>query len=227
MLRISRFGTTEIVVGLLVLGTIGVLLGWVWWPLSLLIFPVAIWLVAFFRDPDRVIPTDPRSIVSPADGVVSDVTPVEHDPDLRSSATRVGIFLNIFNVHVNRSPLDAKVIEVRYKKGKFVSALRHDQASTDNESNTIVLGDPTTGRPIAVVKQIAGLIARRIICTVKPGDMLTRGQRIGLIKFGSRTELTIHPDLNASVQVEVGQKVQGARDVVFVSSATDSIARLK
>src|SRR5206468_5618296 len=140
---------------------------------------------------ERALPVDQNTMVSPADGKVSDITNIEHDPLVGGPAVRVGIFLSVFNVHVNRSPCDGRVMAVEYKKGKFINAMSHAKASDENESNTIVLREPNGDRPIAVVKQIVGLIARRIICTAKPGDLVGRGARIGMIKFGSRTELTI------------------------------------
>jgi phosphatidylserine decarboxylase len=119
----------------------------------------------------------------------------------------------VFNVHVNRSPCDAKVVKTIYKEGKFINALKHDEASSQNESNTILLGDDV-GRPIAVVKQIVGLIARRIVNVATEGQTVTRGQRIGMIKFGSRTELSIPQWLAPEIHVKVGQKVRGAADVI-------------
>jgi phosphatidylserine decarboxylase len=107
------------------------------------------------------------------------------------------------------------VVDVTYKKGKFINAMSHAKASEDNESNTVVLREPSGAhRPVAVVKQIVGLIARRIICTVKPNDGVTRGQRIGMIKFGSRTELTIPMWLKPTIKVKVGDTVRGAADVI-------------
>jgi phosphatidylserine decarboxylase len=134
---------------------------------------------------------------------------------LRVPAILVGIFLSVFNVHINRSPCDGKVLETFYKKGKFINAMRHQIASEENESNTILLGEPTSSKPIAVVRQIVGLIARRIIFSADKGDLLRRGQRIGMIKFGSRTELTVPKWLDPQVQVTVGQKVRGAADIIF------------
>jgi phosphatidylserine decarboxylase len=122
----------------------------------------------------------------------------------------------VFNVHVNRSPCDGRVIKTIYKEGKFFDARRHDDASSDNESNTVVLAEPAGDRPVAVVKQIVGLIARRIICTVKDGDQVGRGDRIGMIKFGSRTELYVPKSLEPQVKVQVGQTVRGGADVVVM-----------
>lgn len=201
-------------IGTVVLSATAVVLGLTFWPLAIPLAAVLVWLFAFFRDPERAIPVDEHLMVSPADGVVSDITKIENDALLGSPAIRVGIFLSVFNVHINRSPCDAKVRETAYKKGKFVNAMRHDQASDENESNTIILEEPASGRPVAVVKQIVGLIARRIICTANKGDLLARGQRIGMIKFGSRTELTIPNWLNPEIMVKVGQPVRGGADII-------------
>ncbi len=214
MFSLSRHGLIEMIVGTALLLAMASALAWVWWPLGLLPVPVAIWLFAFFRDPDRAIPTQLDLMVSPADGVVSDIKEIDHDPLLDSPAIRIGIFLSVFNVHVNRAPCDARVAQLIYRKGKFVSALKHDECSTDNESNTIVMEDPITGVRTCVVRQIAGMIARRIICEPSIGATVGRGQRIGMIKFGSRTELTISRKLHPEILVIVGQKVRGASDVL-------------
>jgi len=172
-------------------------------------------LFAFFRDPERPVPAEQDVMVSPADGTVSDIAEIDHDENLGGPAVRVGIFLSVFNVHINRAPCDGVVINHVYKKGKFINAMRHQLASDENESNTIVLGEPTTKKPVAVVKQIVGLIARRIVFSSDTGDALKRGQRIGMIKFGSRTELTVLKELEPEVRVKVGQTVRGAADVIF------------
>jgi phosphatidylserine decarboxylase len=202
-------------IGSVVLAVVAVSLGFVFWPLALLVIPVLIWLFAFFRDPERDVPVDQDVMVSPADGTVSDISELPHDELIGGPAVRVGIFLSVFNVHINRSPCDGKVLNAYYKKGKFINAMRHELASDENESNTIVLGDPTSGKPVAVVKQIVGLIARRIIFSADKGQLLRRGERIGMIKFGSRTELTVPKWMEPQVQVIVGQTVRGAADVIF------------
>ncbi len=214
MVPLTRHGFKELLIGSVVLALVAVGLDLAWWPLALLVVPVFIWLVAFFRDPERVIPSEQHAMVSPADGTVSDITEIPHDPLIGGPAVRVGIFLSVFNVHVNRSPCDGKVLSVTYKEGKFINAMRHNEASDENESNTIVLGDPENGRPIAVVKQIVGLIARRIVSTVKISDQVKRGERIGMIKFGSRTELTIPKWLEPQIKVQIGQTVRGASDII-------------
>jgi phosphatidylserine decarboxylase len=216
MVPLTRHGTRELLIGSFVLALVGFALGTWHLPLSLIVLPVMIWLVAFFRDPERAIPVDQHTMVSPADGKVSDITEIDNDPLLGGPSVRVGIFLSVFNVHVNRSPCDGVVLEVIYKRGKFINAMSHSKASDENESNTIILREPNGERRVAVVKQIVGLIARRIICTVKPGDRVDRGQRIGMIKFGSRTELSIPKWLEPQIKVKEGDTVRGAMDVIAV-----------
>jgi len=213
-LPLTRHGWREMLIGTLVLAAVAAGLSWLYRPLALLVLPFLVFLFAFFRDPERQIPSDESSVVSPADGTVSDVTELEHDDLLGGPAVRIGIFLSVFNCHVNRAPCSGRVLETRYKKGKFINAMRHNSASSQNESNTIVLKELNGDKPVAVVKQIVGAIARRIVCTVKPNDAVERGQRIGMIKFGSRTELYLPKRLNPRVTVAVGAKVRGARDVV-------------
>lgn len=213
-MRFTRHGFWEMLIGTVVLLVTAAVLGFFWPLLAILVLPVLIWLFAFFRDPERTVPLEQHALVSPADGTVSDITEIPHDPLLGGPAVRVGIFLSVFNVHVNRSPCDGKVLKVEYKKGKFINAMKHGQASDENESNTILLAEPTTGKPTVVIKQIVGLIARRIICTASVGETVTRGQRIGMIKFGSRTELTIAKWLDPTVKVQPGQTVRGAADVI-------------
>ena len=217
MVPLTRHGWREMLIGSLVLIVVAFVLGWAIWPwLALLVLPVLIWLFAFFRDPDRPVPAEQYVMVSPADGVVSDITKIENDPLLDGPALRVGIFLSVFNVHVNRSPCDGRIVHVEYKKGRFINAMSHGAASEQNESNTIVLAETNGERRIAVVKQIVGLIARRIVFSGRIGDELKRGQRIGMIKFGSRTELYIPAWLEPDIQVKQGQKVRGAADVIAV-----------
>jgi phosphatidylserine decarboxylase len=219
-MRVTKHGVWEIVIGTVVLAAVFGLFWWLglWWLGLLLTLPVLVWLVAFFRDPERPLPVmeaGTTNYVSPADGKVSDVSELDPDPVTGEPAVRVGIFLSVFNVHVNRSPCDGTVSDVTYKKGKFINAMDHRHASEHNESNTIVLHD-AEDRPVAVVKQIVGLIARRIVSTKRIGDRVERGERIGMIKFGSRTELTIPKRLNPEIVVEPGQKVRGGADVIAV-----------
>jgi len=203
-------------IGSLVLAITAAGLRLFFWPLALIVIPVFLWLFAFFRDPHRTVPVEQHAMVSPADGKVSDITEIEHDELIGGPAVRVGIFLSVFNVHINRCPCDSRVLSIEFKRGKFINAMKHNAASDQNESNTIVLAEPNGDQPIAVVKQIVGLIARRIICTAIKGDVLERGQRIGMIKFGSRTELTIAKRLNPVIKVQLGQVVRGAADIIAI-----------
>ncbi len=212
-MRFNGHGKWEMLIGAVVFvaGSVLFYAHWWWWVPAT---PVIAWLFAFFRDPNRPIPAEPNVMVSPADGTVSDITDIDHDDRLNGPAVRIGIFLSVFNVHVNRSPCDGKISAIEYKEGKFLNAMNHSGASNDNESNTLTVVNPATQKPVAVVKQIVGLIARRIICDAGVGDTLQRGQRFGLIKFGSRTELTIPKWLEPKVTVRIGQKVAGAKDVI-------------
>ena len=216
MFRFTRHGFREMLIGTVVLIVTAIALGWTWWPLALICIPVLFWLFAFFRDPERVIPVDQHVMVSPADGTVSDITEVENDELLGGPAVRVGIFLSVFNVHVNRAPCDGKVHKIVDKPGKFINAMRHGDASSENMAKTIVIQEPDTDRPIAVVKLIVGMIARRIIFTPRENELVQRGQRIGMIKFGSRTELYVPKRLEPQVKVQIGQTVRGGADVIVV-----------
>jgi phosphatidylserine decarboxylase len=216
MIPLTRHGWREMLIGSLVLAITAAALGLWFWPLALIVLPVFVWLFAFFRDPNRKVPAEQHAMVSPADGKVSDITEIEHDELIGGPAVRVGIFLSVFNVHMNRSPCDGRVLSITYKKGKFINAMNHSGASGQNESNTIVLAEPKGDRPIVVVKQIVGLIARRIVCTVYKDEVIERGQRIGMIKFGSRTEITIAKFLQPEIKVRIGQTVRGAADIIAV-----------
>ena len=161
----------------------------------------------FFRDPERSIPEDPNSIVSPGDGKVVEIVP-EKDPLLDEVYTRVSIFLNVFNVHVNRVPISGKIQATRYNPGKFLNAASH-KASLDNEQSAILL---TNGHVTILVKQIAGLIARRIVCWAKEGDEYQRGQRFGLIRFGSRVDIFL-PE-GTDIKVAMGDVVSGGSSII-------------
>jgi phosphatidylserine decarboxylase len=178
------------------------LLGWLTTPwLALLPLLLAAFCLWFFRDPERTIPTAPGAVVSPADGVVTAVRPIRVHGEPRIS---ISIFLNVFNVHVNRTPESGVITGVEYRKGKYLNAM-NPLSAEENEQSICTLR--TDDGQMIIFKQIAGLIARRIICNVKAGDRLERGQRYGLIKFGSRCDVVL--PATASVEVKVGQKVQG------------------
>ena len=166
-------------------------------------------ITAFFRDPERNIPTGEGLIVSPADGRVVSIAGVESNVSSGDTATRVSIFLSPLDVHINRMPVAGKIEEVRYRAGKFVAAYK-EEASQRNEQNALKIVD-NDGRSLGVV-QVAGVVARRIVCRVKPGDRLARGDRFGLIMFGSRTD--IYLPRGCRVQVVEGQKVKGGETIL-------------
>ena len=158
-------------------------------PLGWVGIGLTIWCYYFFRDPKRTIPVRDGLLVSPADGVISLIEKTMPPPELdieKEELTRISVFMNVFNCHVNRSPIAGKVMEINYRPGKFFNASL-DKASVDNERNSLVLQIPD-GRQIVVV-QIAGLVARRIVSFVKPKQTLRIGQRFGLIRFGSRVDI--------------------------------------
>lgn len=163
----------------------------------------------FFRDPDRLIPNGQGLVVSPADGKVIKVEPVDQTPYYDGGCTRISVFMSVFNVHVNRVPHEGTIRQVSYHPGKFFSA-NLDKASKDNEHNALLLESPA-GKQVGFV-QIAGLVARRIVCTVQPGDVLKRGQRFGMICFGSRVD--IYLPRSAEIMVSVGDKVHAGSSIL-------------
>ena len=172
--------------------------------------------VWFFRDPTRAIPDEPGAVVSPADGLVVDVSKLDYHPVLEGPAVRVGIYLSIFNVHVNRWPQTARVVGIDYHPGKYLD-VRNADSVTENEQAHIRLEttDPADGPPRRMVLHaIAGAVARRIVCVLKPGDVKPRGAKIGMIKLGSRTELLMPDEPGLMIRVKVGQKVFGGKSVL-------------
>jgi phosphatidylserine decarboxylase len=186
-------------------------IGWLTHSLILVLIPVllACFFLWFFRDPERTIPTAPGLVVSPADGKVTDVSSTQLNG---VPCTRISIFLNVFDVHVNRSPISGVIRSAVYKKGQFGNAMSAESAD-DNEQNIVTLeGDGI----IVVFKQIAGLLARRIVFNHKAGEKLARGQRVGLIKFGSRTDV-IFPQ-PAEISVKLGDRVKGGSSILARAS---------
>ena len=184
---------------------VGFFVGWGW---SIPLWLGALFILQFFRDPPRAVPEDARAVVSPADGRIVEVSQAQ-DPYLKRDALKISIFMNVFNVHSNRSPVDGVVKERWYFPGAFVNAAL-DKASLANERNALWLrtGD---GKDVTCV-QVAGLIARRILCYVGVGAELERGQRFGFIRFGSRVDVYLPPDSQA--RAAVGEKVYAAESVL-------------
>jgi phosphatidylserine decarboxylase len=174
---------------------------------ELILFLILAWALSFFRDPARQIPNDPNVLISPADGTVTDIEIVENAPAFPYKAIRIGIFLSIFNVHINRSPCAAKVGTITYKPGQFKNAMSPN-SSRVNESNDIRMTRIDAPQDELMVRQISGAIARRIVCAAKTGDRLNAGQQFGMLKFGSRTELYVPVRDNVKCQVKIGDKVR-------------------
>ena len=177
--------------------------------LTLIGLVITFCICGFFRDPDRVIPAAEGVLVSPADGKVIAAGVVQSSPFLDAECLKISIFMSVFNVHVNRVPYSGRVKEISYYPGKFFSA-NLDKASQQNEHNAVWI-EMENGKPLCVV-QIAGLIARRIICHAKPGDQVRRGQRFGLICFGSRLDVYLPTDIK--LKVAVGDKVQAGTSIL-------------
>lgn len=197
-----------------------VLLFLIWDVLGWIGVGLTVWCYYFFRDPERVTPQRPGLIVSPADGIVSLIEPAVPPAELGlpdAPLTRVSVFMNVFNCHVNRTPIAGEITAIAYRPGKFFNASL-DKASTDNERNSLAIrmGD---GRSIAVV-QIAGLVARRIVCFAKPGDRMQTGERFGLIRFGSRLDVYL-PD-GVEPLVSLGQTMVAGETVIADLTATSS-----
>ena len=198
-MRIAREGWPFIAIAwVLVLGA-----AVLWWPLAVLLAIVAIWVVAFFRDPIRPGPRGDRYVVAAAEGHVVFVTEIDEPMYMKERAVRISIFLSVFDVHVNRYPVDGTIELVHYNEGKFLHAA-DEKASLDNEQSSVGIRGP---RGRVLVRQIAGLIARRIVTDGKPGDRVKQGDRLGLIRFGSRTDVFLPLSAKAVVKVKPGDKV--------------------
>jgi phosphatidylserine decarboxylase len=156
---------------------------------------ILIWVFSFFRDPYRIVPSDKSLLLSPADGTIYDIETVQND-FIGAPTLRIGIFLSIFNVHINRSPCSVKVEKITYKKGQFRDA-RDSQAGQINESNDLYLTRMDSPQDKLIIRQISGAIARRIVCRTSRGEQLTCGQQFGMIKFGSRTELYVPAEIKS------------------------------
>lgn len=183
-----------------------VLLGWLTSP-AWAIIPclLAFFFLWFFRDPERAIPQDAGAVVSPGDGKVTDVSTITIGT---RPQTRLSIFLSVFNVHVNRSPITGVIRDIRYQRGQYLNAMNKASAELNEQNIVTVEGDGQT----VIFKQIAGLLARRIVFYPKVGDRLDRGQRVGLIKFGSRVDVLV--DASARVNVKIGDRVKGGASVL-------------
>jgi phosphatidylserine decarboxylase len=227
MISIAKYGWREVALAFLLAAGMSVA-SW----LARLPWLIAAWAVLFlyvlwfFRSPRRNIPAEAGLLVAPADGKITDITDLDTAEYLNAPAVRIGIFMNIFNVHVNRSPADGVVDYIRYRRGRKVNAMRPD-AGQVNECNAIGLRGTAAGK--VLVRQIAGLIARRIVCEPRLDRRLARGEIFGMIKFGSRVELILPRQAGLLIAARVGQRVRAGRDVLAkvseVIAQSDSTAK--
>lgn len=230
-MTLARDGMREMLISTATLGAGGAVAAWaavggspLWWALAIPLLALWIFTLAFFRDPHRDIPGGIGLLVAPADGRVTEVSRVESISGIEGPALRISIFLSVFDVHINRSPCAGRVVKTDYRKGEFLDA-RHPECGVRNEAMAVTLvPESNTPGPI-IVTQIAGLIARRIICRVKPGNTLERGERFGLIKFGSRTELVIPWHEGVKPAVQVGDKVKGGETVMVTIASGASVTK--
>lgn len=200
-------------IGLMALQNVWALVG------AILVMFLVVFCLFFFRDPDRRVPPEPQLIVSAADGKVTDVEKLEEGPMDYGPCWRVSVFLSVFDVHVNRSPVEAEVLKAEHEPGKYLDA-RAPESATQNERFTWLLQTPD-GQQV-VVRQIAGLVARRIVPWAKVGQHLERGERFGMIRFGSRTDIFL--PLTCEITVRPGDVVRGASTAVAMWPAPEEIA---
>ena len=184
--------------------------------LPILAIPAVLLLAAvlmFFRDPNRTIPTEPGLILSAADGRVTHVEHVEKHPLIGAPAVRISVFLSVASVHVNRSPMAGRVVDTKIREGLYLDA-RDPECADKNACNTLTLAPDAPFKGPVIVRQLTGKIARRIVCNVRAGDPLAAGQKFGMIKFGSRTDVIVPQQPGLQVLVEVGQKVSGGSTIL-------------
>ena len=220
MVRIplAKYGARELAIGTVLCAGLGlacVLLLWsiplLFWPAAVLVVALWVFLLSFFRDPERPCPGSEQEVLSPADGTIAEVSEVDDPPYLDEPALKIGIFMSIFNCHVNRAPTAGTVRYVKSRQGAYHDA-RRPESATENTRTEVGL-ERTDGSRV-VVNLIVGAVARRIVCAVAEGDRLDRGQRLGMIKFGSRVEVFLPRDRVEEVLVEQGQKVKAGLDRV-------------
>jgi phosphatidylserine decarboxylase len=212
-LPFARWGLAELeLMGVPLLVLTGLVAYYFWYLAWMPAIPLGL-VVWFFRDPPREVPGAPGLVVSPADGKVAEITRLAHDEFIGGPAVRIGIFLSIFNVHLNRVPVACRVVALRYSRGEFLNAL-NPESTLRNENMWIGIEEDDAPHRRMVVRPIAGAIARRIVCRLRPGDVLGRGEKFGMIKLGSRTELIVPDGDGLRVEVSVGQRVKAGSTVM-------------
>lgn len=209
---LARWGLAEVQLMGYPLLALTILLAWLFWPAAIVTGALFLLVVSFFRDPPRRIPQETGLLIAPADGKVVEIATLSHDEFVGGPAVRIAIFLTLFNVHVNRMPCRARVIKLKYSPGKFLHA-DHPEATTQNESMWIGLEEDIAPYRRMVCRQVSGMVARRIVCDVRPGEVFDRGEKFGMIKFGSRTEVIV-PAEGLEVDVRVGQWIKAGRDIL-------------
>jgi len=209
---LAKYGIRELIIfGIPCIVGLGFSIALFSWIVPVPVFVLS-FLLNFFRDPDRKVPQGAELVIAPADGTVSHIIPVFEDHYLKCDATKISIFMSVLNVHVNRVPVHGRVEYIKHTNGKFLDA-RDDECFRCNENN--VMGLSLIGSRVRIaVKQIAGRIAKRIVCACKIGDVFEQGQRFGMIKFGSRVEVFIPNSVKFEVLVKVGEKVTAGKTVL-------------
>ena len=210
---LAEYGLRELLLfgGAALAGTI-VTVVWAWY-LAPVFAAVLVFVLAFFRDPARRVPAEPGVVVAPADGTVTEIAEAVEPQFLRAPAHKIGVFMSLVSVHVNRSPCAGLVEAVEHRPGRFLDA-RDPAASAENESTAVVIGDAEGCGGRILVRQVAGVLARRIVCEAAVGDRLERGQRIGMIKFGSRAEVYVPVEAGFDVAVKIGDRVKAGETIL-------------
>ena len=218
-LPFTTYGRRELLV-IAIIAAVALLLLAAGWPkiafpwIHIVILILMVAAALFFRDPKRTAPVVEGGLLSPADGKITDICQVEEAEFIKGPALRIGIFLSVLDVHINRAPCAGQVKYVQYHPGKCLNALRSEAASAQNTANCLGMECPEHPAGKIMVKQITGAIARRIVCGVKVGDKVTSGEKYGMIKFGSRTELFVPAEVNTEVFVKVGDTVRAGLTVM-------------
>jgi phosphatidylserine decarboxylase len=216
---LTKYGWPQVVIFPVIVPAVMVLLffgahsttpKWLIWTVEAILFVVLVWILSFFRDPERVVPEDnpgAPGLLAPADGKITDIETVDENDFIGGKAIRIGIFLSIFDVHINRAPCKVRIGKIIYKQGGFANAMEPESGRL-NESNDLWMKKIEPPFDKLIVRQISGAIARRIVCRVREGEELAGGQRFGMIKFGSRTELYVPMRDNVKCLVKTGDKVK-------------------
>lgn len=213
---LTKYGWPQVVIlpaavlaamAIFLLGSLAFLSPWAIVSVEIILAAVLIWVLLFFRDPYRAVPLDQHLLLSPADGRITDIETVQEDDFIGGPALRIGIFLSVFNAHINRAPCNVRVEKITYRQGKNRNAM-NPRSGRINESNDLGLARTDSPKDRLIVRQISGSIARRIVCEARRGQKLAGGEKFGMIKFGSRTELYVPVRDNMNCLAQIGDKVK-------------------